>query len=166
MKVNNLIPLGRKKQDVARTGDEHPMLSLKRDIDRLFDAFWSDMQVPFVGFDDVVGRSLPSTDVEDTEKALEVSMELPGLEEKDVEVTLKEGELVVRGEKKTQTEKKKKDYYLCERSFGSFYRAIPLPAGIDESKVEAKFKNGVLTVTLPKTTEALASVKKIEVKAA
>ena len=166
MKVNNLIPFGRKRQDVARTSDEHPILSLRRDIDRLFDAFWSDMQVPFVGFDGFLGKSLPSTDIEENEKTLEVSMELPGLEEKDVEVTLREGELVVRGEKKAESEKKKKGYYLSERSFGSFYRAIPLPAGIDESKVEAKFRNGVLTVTLPKTAEALANVKKIAVNAA
>jgi HSP20 family protein len=164
MKVNNLIPFGRKKQDIA--GDDHPMVALKRDIDRVFEAFWSDMQLPFAGFEGVFGRALPSTDVEETDKAIEVSMELPGLEEKDVEVTLTGGELVVRGEKKAETEKKKKGYHLSERTFGSFYRAIPLPSGIDESKVEAKFKKGVLTVTLPKTAEALRNVRKIEVKAA
>lgn len=165
MKVNNLIPFGRKKLDSIAGGDRHPMLALRRDMDRLFDTFWSELQNPLAGLGGAF-KGLPTTDIEETETGIEVSMELPGMEESDVEVMLKEGELIVQGEKKAETERKKKGYYLSERSFGSFYRAIPLPPGIDEGKIQARFKKGVLTITLPRTADALTSVRKIEIKSA
>ena len=87
---------------------------------------------------------------------------MPGLEEKDVEVSVADDVLTIRGEKKTETDDSKKGYRLAERSYGSFLRSIGLPSGIATDKAEASFKNGVLTVTLPKTPEA--SPKKIEIK--
>ena len=90
--------------------------------------------------------------------------ELPGLEEKDVEVLLDNETLTIKGEKKEEKEDKGKGYYHVECSYGSFHRVIPLPAGIDQKKVQAQFKNGVLNITLPKAEEAKAKGKKIPIK--
>jgi HSP20 family protein len=88
------------------------------------------------------------------------------MDEKNIEVKVVDGGLTIKGEKKDEREEKKKDYYLSERSYGSFERYFRLPESVDADKIEASFKNGVLTVTLPKKAEALKPAKKIEVKAA
>ena len=88
------------------------------------------------------------------------------MDEKNVEVKFSDGVLTIKGEKQEQKEEKKKDYYLSERSYGSFQRSFQAPDGIDSDKIEATFKNGVLTVTMPKSAEAQKSAKKITVKAA
>lgn len=106
----------------------------------------------------------PSTDVSETDDEVEVSIELPGMDEKDIEVNISDEMLTVRGEKKAEREEKKKDYYLSERTYGSFHRAIPLPPGINTDKAEATFKKGVLTIRLPKTEEAKSRMRRIEVK--
>jgi HSP20 family protein len=95
-----------------------------------------------------------------------VKAELPGVEEKDLDLQLAEGMLTIKGEKKQEREEgeKGKGYYMMERSYGSFFRRIPLPTEVQEDKVEARFKNGVLMVSLPKSPEATAKVKRIEVK--
>jgi HSP20 family protein len=90
---------------------------------------------------------------------------LPGLDEKNVEVKVANGVLTIKGEKQDEKEEKKKDYYMRERSFGSFERSFAVPDGVDADKIEANFKKGVLSVTLPKTQEAQKAEKKIEVKA-
>lgn len=95
-----------------------------------------------------------------------MTFELPGLEEKDIDVQVTDDALTVKGEKKHEREEKRKDYHLPERSSGSFFRAIRLPAGVDSAKADTMFKNGVLTVTLPKTAEAKSKVKRINVKGA
>ena len=153
-----------------------PFENLRREIDRLFDDF--DVGVwrsPF-------GRSLfdvqpffqreatwamaPAVDVAETEKAYEITAELPGMDEKNIEVKFADGVLTIKGEKQEEKEEKKKDYYLSERSYGSFQRSFQVPARVDADKIEASFKKGVLTVTLPKSAEAQQSEKKITVKAA
>ena len=91
---------------------------------------------------------------------------MPGLDEKGIEVKFADGVLTIKAEKQEEKEENKKDYYLHERSFGSFHRALQVPAGIDSDKIEASFKKGVLTVTLPKSAEAQKAEKKIAVKAA
>ena len=88
------------------------------------------------------------------------------MDEKNIEVKVADGGLTIKGEKKEEKEEKKKDYYLSERRFGSFERYFRLPEGVDADKIEASFKKGVLTVTLPKKAEAQKPVKKIDVKAA
>ena len=92
--------------------------------------------------------------------------ELPGMDEKNIEVKLVNGGLTIKGEKREEKEEKKKDYYLHERHFGSFERCLTVPEGVDSSKIEATFKRGVLTLTLPKKPEAQKPAKRIEVKAA
>ena len=150
--------------------------SLRREIDRVFDDFGGSMwRSPFRRslFDvqplwqrESTWAAAPAVDVAETEKAYEITAELPGMDEKNVEVKFADGVLTVKGEKQEEKEEKKKDYYLSERSYGSFQRAFQVPDGVDADKIEASFKNGVLTVTMPKSVEAQKSAKKITVKAA
>jgi HSP20 family protein len=105
-------------------------------------------------------------DIAETDKAYELTADLPGLEEKNIEVKVANGGLTIKGEKKEETEEKGKDYHLSERHFGSFQRYFRLPETVDIEKIAATFKNGVLKVTLPKKPEAQKSEKKIEVKSA
>jgi len=91
---------------------------------------------------------------------------LPGMDEKNIEVKVADGTLTIKGEKQEEKEEKKKDYYLRERSFGSFERSFAIPEGVDVDKIEASFKKGVLTLTLPKKPEAQKPAKKIDIKAA
>jgi HSP20 family protein len=111
------------------------------------------------------GEARPAVDVTETDKAYEVTAELPGMDEKNIEVNVANGVLTIKGEKEEEKEEKKKDYYLQERSFGSFQRTFQVPEGVDTDKIEASFKIGLLTVTLPKTAEAQKAAKNIEVKA-
>jgi len=110
--------------------------------------------------------AVPAVDVAEKDKEYEVTAELPGMDEKNVEVTVANGVLTIKGEKKEEKEEKKKDYYFSERRFGSFRRSFRVPDGVDADKIEAGFKNGVLTVKLPKGAEAQKQEKKISVKAA
>jgi HSP20 family protein len=152
-----------------------PFESLRQEVERLFDDFdrgvW---RLPFrrslfaeepSWHPEFVRRGLPAVDIAESDKAYEVTAELPGMDDKNVDVKVTNGNLVIKGEKQEEKEEKKKDYYLHERSFGSFERSFPLPEGVDREKIEASFKNGVLTVTLPKTAEAQKAEKKITVKA-
>jgi HSP20 family protein len=156
--------------------DWHPLESLHREMDRLFDEFGRGMfRLPFgrPALDvepfwraAVGGAMNPATDLGESDKAYEVTVELPGLDESNIEVKVANGTLTIRGEKKEEREEKKKDYYLSERRFGSFQRSFGVPDGVDADKIEASFKKGVLTVTLPKSVEAQKSEKKIAIKAA
>ena len=101
----------------------------------------------------------PAVDVSEKDKEFEIMAELPGLDEKDVEVKLANGNLTIKGEKKEEKEEREKDYYLSERRYGSFVRSFPLPEGVNADKIEASFAKGVLTVKLPKTAEAQAEKK-------
>jgi HSP20 family protein len=109
---------------------------------------------------------MPVVDVVEGDKAYEITAELPGMDEKNIEVKIADGRLTIKGEKQEEKEEKKKDYYLQERHFGSFERSFDIPESVDPNKIEANVKKGVLTVTLPKKAEALKPAKKIEVKAA
>jgi len=107
----------------------------------------------------------PAVDIVEKDNAYEVTAELPGLDEKNIEVKLVNGGLTIKGEKQEEKEEKKKGYYLHERQFGSFERCFQVPQGVDTNKIEASFRKGVLTVTLPKKPEAQKPEKKIEIKA-
>jgi len=153
-----------------------PFEDLRREIDRLFEDFDGGFfRSPFrrSAFDVMPfwGRepawpAAPAVDFTDTGKAYEITAELPGIDEKNVDVKVANGVLTIKGEKQEEKEEKKKDYYLRERNFGSFERAFQLPDGVDGDKIEANFKKGVLTVSLPKKPEAQQAAKKIDVKAA
>lgn len=153
-----------------------PFASLRQEIDRLFDdfgqGFWgSPFRRSVVDFEPRWAREIalgiaPAVDVVEKDKAFEITAELPGLDEKNIEVKVANGGLTIRGEKKEEKEEKEKGYYLSERRFGSFERYFRVPEGVDTDKIEASFKKGVLTVTLPKKPEAQKPEKKIEVKSA
>jgi HSP20 family protein len=106
---------------------------------------------------------MPTVDIAEKNSAYEVTAELPGMDEKDIEVTFSDGVLTIKGEKKEEKEEKDKDYYLSERRFGSFQRTLRVPQGVDADKISATVKNGVLTVTMPKTAEAQKRQKSIPI---
>ena len=153
-----------------------PFENLRREVDRLFDDFDPNFwRAPFrrsmFGIEpfwrrEVSWAGVPAVDITESEKAYELTAELPGLDEKNIEVKLTNGNLTIKGEKREEKEEKKKDYYLSERHFGSFERQFRVPEGVDAEKIEASFKKGVLTVTLPKKPEAQKPEKKINIRAA
>ena len=153
-----------------------PFDSLRREVDRLFEDFDRDFwRIPFRRsvFDvepfwrrQLKWGSAPAVDIVETDNAYEVTADLPGMEEKNIEVKLAKGGLTIKGEKREEKEEKKKEYYLHERHIGSFERRFALPEGVDTDKIEASFNKGVLTVKLPKKPEAIKPEKKIEVKTA
>ena len=163
MQIKDLIPWARKDQEPApKTDDQNPIATLQRDMNRVFKNFWNrvgDLDCPWGGGD-------AKSDVVELNDAIEVSIELPGMEMKDIEVSVSDDMLTIKGEKKVERQEEKKGYYLSERSYGAIYRTIPLPPGVDGEKAEASFKNGVLTIKLPQTPEAQAKVKRVEVKRA
>jgi HSP20 family protein len=141
-----------------------PFTSLRRDMERVFEDFSRDFGW---GPPALAGMAMaPRVDVSETDAELKVEAELPGVEEKDVEVVLSDGRLTIKGEKKQEKEEKKKDYHLVERSYGSFARSIALPFEADPNKVKATFAKGVLTVTVPKPPEVKAKEKKIQISKA
>ena len=163
MQIKDLIPWAQKDHEPeGKSDDQNPIATLQRDMNRVFETFWNragHMDWPWGGSD-------AKSDVVDTGDMIEVSIELPGMEMKDIDVTVSDDMLTIKGEKKVERKEEKKGYYLSERSYGSIYRTIPLPPGVDGDKAEASFKNGVLTIKLPQTPEAKAKVKRIEVQAA
>jgi HSP20 family protein len=152
-----------------------PLNMLRGDIDRAFDRMFADWP-RFGGITqpDIFGNGgafnqatavAPRVDVTEDDNAYEITAEMPGVEEKDVDVTVKDNRLTLRGEKKSEKEEKKKDYHMTERSYGSFERSFTLPTDVDADKIKADFAKGVLTLTLPKTAEAKAKERKIAIKA-
>lgn len=194
MQVKDLIPWTRgDKAPEAKQRGNNPIQELQEEMNRLFETFWtrfgrdtstvgstpypmagpSGVSIPGSGF---AGNGFPwsfpwngttpRADVVETDEGYEVAVELPGLEQGDVEVSLTDDLVVVKGEKKVEREDARKGYYLAERAYGAFHRAIPLPPGVDSEKAEAVFRNGVLTVKLPHSAEARSKVRHIDVKAA
>jgi len=163
MEIKDLIPWARRENvPESKSDDQNPIARLQREMNRVFEGFWNragDMDWPW-------GRGEARSDVVEIKDAVEVSIELPGMDMKDIDVTVTDDMLTIKGEKKVERQEDKKGYYLSERSYGAIYRTIPLPPGVDGAKAEASFRNGVLTIRLPQTPEAQARVKRVEVKSA
>jgi HSP20 family protein len=157
MNLKSLIPVSR---DRGVTRSDNPFISLQREVERLFDDFTRGVPA----FGNGKTELLPSMDVTETDKDIEITAELPGLEEKDVQINVADNFLTIRGEKTAEKEEKDKNYRLLERSYGSFERTLELPDGVNADAIQASIAKGVLTVTVPKP--APAQSKKIEVKAA
>ena len=132
------------------------LFGLHREIDRLFSEFAQGTGP--AGTQSII----PSIEISETDKTVEISAEMPGLERKDVEISIEDDTLTIRGEKKIEESKKDKNVQLSERTYGVFYRVLQLPSGIDPSSVRATMSNGVLKITIPKP--AKSEPKKIEVK--
>ena len=162
MLKKNVVHSEKKSVPVKRE-EYTPFALFRQEMDKLFDNFFRGFEMePFMGR---LGAFSPSVDVKESDKEIRVSAELPGMDDKDIEVSLNRDSLTIKGEKKEEKEDKGKDYYRMERSYGSFSRTIPLPAGVDMDKVKADFRKGVLMVTVPKTAQAIKETKKITVKA-
>ena len=144
------------------SAQDNPFTALHREIDRVFTDF--SRGFPFLGRT-LTDRLSPSMDVKDAGSALEVTLELPGMSEKDFDVTITDDRLTVSGEKKAEKKREDDDYRIMERTYGKFSRSVTLPFEPDPNKVEASFENGVLMLTLPKPPEQAKKVKKIAVKA-
>jgi HSP20 family protein len=145
----------------TRVQEWRPFATLRNQVDRLFHDFENGfLQSPFYrDIDNFWRRDLafpitPAVDVAEKENAFELTAELPGLDAKNIELSLSDDVLTIKGEKSEEKEEKTKDRYVSERRFGSFRRSLQLPASVDASKIDAAYKNGVLTVTLPKSAEA------------
>ena len=165
MAIKGLIPWSNRGREIGmRRGEEnHPFLTLHREMNRLFDDAFRGFDLNPLGTDRLFDRATggwPNIEVSETDQEVKVTAELPGLEDKDVQVELANGELAIRGEKQTETEDK--DRLFSERYYGRFERRIPVD-DVEEDKVNASFKNGVLTVTLPKSPTAQQKVKRIAV---
>jgi HSP20 family protein len=138
--------------------------SLHREFDRMFESFWRGMgPQPFASSIWGFNGAVPAIDQSEDETAYHVAVELPGIEEKDVEVSLVDNDLTIRGERILDKEEKEQNYYLRERTRGSFRRSLSFPVQIDENKVKAAFADGVLSITLPKTKEAQKKAKTIAI---
>ena len=166
MNVRDLIPWGRTSNQaptVYRDAEQNPFLALHRGVNRLFDDVFRSFDAPLPSFGGLASWSTgwPNVEFSETDKEFRVTAEVPGLVEKDIEVLLEDGVLTLRGEKRSETEDK--DRQFSERFYGRFERRIPLGTEIEEDKVAAEFKNGVLTVTLPKTARAQAKARRIAI---
>jgi HSP20 family protein len=164
--TSKLTPWRRSKAPTVTDGDDL-FSGLQRSMNRLLTEFRRGFDVsPFDwDVDERLDLRVPRVDVAETDRGLEVAAELPGLTEKEVDVSLTERMLTIKGERREESEEKKKDYHVQERSYGRVERTIYLPEGLDVDKAKATFKNGVLKIELPKTEQARASTRKIPVQA-
>lgn len=141
--------------------------SMRSEMDRMFDRFtgaFSDGSFRPARLFDMPTVPLPAVDITEADGAFQLTAELPGLTEKDIEISVSDDVLTITGEKRQESDRKQEDFHLTERSYGQFRRSFYLPQGVDREKIDARFSNGVLTVTMPKAPSSAAT--KIEVKAA
>ncbi|MEI6970367.1 MAG: Hsp20/alpha crystallin family protein [bacterium] len=169
MSGKGLVPTahrGRKHMPV-RHGGRETFRDFQRDMNRLFnDSFTGGALLPRMGGADLAGVAFnPHVDVSETEEEVKISARLPGINEKDITVEMDEAAVAISGEKKRDHEEKGRDWYRREQSYGSFCRLVPLPAAVDGAKAKARFKEGVLTVTVPKTGGGRGKRKTVTVEA-
>ncbi len=161
MAVRDLVPwIRRSRVPVTRIENTNPLVAFHQEMNRLFDDFWRDFNGESFGWSS--SFDFPRVEMSETDKEFKVEAELPGMDEDDVELLVSDDVLTIRGEKKSEREDKGRR--VSERFYGRFERQIPLPIDVDQDKVSASFKKGVLTVTLPKTAEASDKVKRIPIK--
>ena len=163
MNLKNLIPLHWDRYDAHGNHNyDETLFSLGKSMERFLNPVNTDyLGNSFFDFRPVEQNKFPKVDITETENNFLIAAELPGLDEKNVDLTLDDGTLTIKGEKKTEREDTQGEFYSIERSYGAFQRSFEVPTIIDENKVDASFSNGVLTVKMPKTPEAKKEVKKI-----
>jgi HSP20 family protein len=159
----------------APAGAPDAWRSFRTEMDRLFDRFAGGWGMPSLRrmfdvepafrYESSFTLPSPAVDITEGDAAYKVTAELPGMSEKEIEVVVSGGMLTLKGEKRQEKEKKEKNFYLSERSYGSFQRSFYVPDGVDRDKIAADFSKGVLTITMPKSAKAMEQQKKIEVKA-
>jgi HSP20 family protein len=170
--ADTMVPI---KKTTAPTHAMEPFHAFRTEMDRLFDRFFTGFSLPMMrrplwrepkwDFETTFEVAAPKVDVAEDPAAYKLTAELPGLTEKDIELSVVDGMLTLKGEKQQEKEEKNKQYWLNERTYGSFQRTFALPESVDPEKVDAKFAKGVLTIMLPKKPEVVKAEKKIEIKA-
>jgi HSP20 family protein len=165
----SLLPFNRGRSVSRRRPEEaDPLLALRQEMSRVFDDFFSGVGLPsFAGSEPattVAAILTPRMDVSETDDAVQLAVELPGLDEDDVEVTLDGDVLTIRGEKVTERDEDERDYHIIERTEGTFLRTLRLPFEADPEQVQAAFQDGVLTIAIPKPKEAQQKSRRIEVQ--
>ncbi|CAI8906969.1 Hsp20/alpha crystallin family protein [Pseudomonas serboccidentalis] len=153
-----------------------PLEKLRQQVDHLFEDFNRGSGLSPFGrglFDteplwrrELHGFNMPAVDISEKDKSYEITAELPGMDQKNIEIKLSNGSLIIKGEKKEDKEEKRKGYHLSERHYGSFERVFTLPKGVDAEKIDASFAKGVLSISLPKKPEALKADKVVPIKGA
>ena len=170
---------GGKKNDEANKGKSpvfgevstfEPFQTLRKQVDDLFANFtvsWPHFEIPKIEWPTLAGdgeeSSIARFDLSENAKAVKVVADIPGVDEKDVEVLIRDGVLTIKGKKASEKKEEGENYYVSERSFGSFSRAFRMPDGIDDQAIDAKFDKGVLTVTLPKTSKDKSEARRVPV---
>lgn len=166
MSIKDLIPWKREITDPRTQQNENSILALRNDFDKLFQEFFDHpfgfLNNPLATFQPS-DQFFPNIDLSETEKQIKITAELPGMEPEDINLELSDDSISIQGKKEFKEEEKSEHYYHMERSYGTFYRTIPLSAQINADKVEASYKKGVLTVTLPKKKTAQAK-NRIKIK--
>jgi HSP20 family protein len=163
--MTDLIPWKKANSDLSvRQREMDPFARMRQEMEGMFNGMLGDWTGPSSLFSRGAGSFVPSVEINETAKEIRVTAELPGLEEKDVEVSLLEGALWIKGEKRQEHEEEKGDVYTCERQYRAFQRMIQLPMEVEADKIKATFKKGVLKVTLPKTKEAQSKRRMIPIE--
>lgn len=147
--------------DVRR--DTDPILRLQREMNRMFETFFDN---PFGAMRSMEGFEgfAPNIDVYETDREIRMDVELPGMDEKDIDISLRNNILTISGKRENEETEKEKSYYRHERSFGSFRRSIQLPEEVDDQRIEASYSKGILKVVLPKHEQSVTTRRKIEIK--
>ena len=160
MAITDLVPWNRNRNVPApRQTDEHPFLALHREMNRMFDNFFRGFDFPISTTPSWSVGAWPNVEISETDNEVKLVAELPGMEEKDVDLTFHDGVLTLKGEKKAETN----GAVYSERWQGQFERTVRLGPDVDPNKIKAEFKNGVLTVTIGKRPEAQRQVKRIPI---
>ncbi len=165
MTARDLLSFGRTSVPVTR--GSNPIVGLQDEMNKLFSDFFGDVSLPhwFRRSEPTFAVS-PAMDVIENDKEFKVTAELPGMDAKDVQITTSEGYLTIKGEKKSEKKEEREGYFRQERSYGSFQRVVALPDNANFDKAEASFKNGLLTLSIPKKAGAQSKERKIEIKQA
>jgi HSP20 family protein len=168
--VKELLPLNKNENDlpVRQQASEHPVAALQRETNRLFDDFFRRSLSPFpsafTGLGDLsAGAGWPRIDIDESAREVRVTADLAGLDRKDVDVSVADGVLTIRGEKKHEDEDVGRHHYRRERYYGSFSRSVQVPPDVELERVEAKMKNGVLQVTMPKLKDRQSRGRRISI---
>ena len=147
-----------------------PLHAFQQEMNRLFDQFFGMEPISrrplFGAMEEGFAGSFPALDIKETDKGIRVTAELPGVNEKDIQLSICGNSLTIKGEKREEKEEKEANYFRTERHYGAFSRVVPLPEEVEMNKVEATFKNGLLEIELPKSEKVTSQKKKIEIKTA
>ena len=166
MTARDLLHFGRTSVPVTR--GTNPIVSFQDEVNKLFGNFFGELSLPSWGHmtAEPAFALTPAVDVSENDKEFKISAELPGINANDVQVSAAEGYLTIKGEKKAEKKEEREGYYRQERSYGSFQRVVALPDTANFDKAEANFKNGVLTLSIPKKAGAQSKERKIEIRQA